>query len=222
MAEQARGGAGGSRVQWAAVPLVALAGCVDGIGWLSLNQLFVSFMSGTSTLLGLALAEGEGARAADLALVVGLFAAGATFGAAAGLLAGRWQSATVCVLVAALLLAAVLLPWAMGEVLPGLPLAALGMVPAMGMLNTALPGVGGITFVTGALARGCQGVVTALAGRGPRWAWAPQFAAWVAMVAGAVGGGLLEARFGQDALAVPAAGALLAALAAGIVAWRGG
>lgn len=159
--------------------------------------------------------------AADLALVVGLFAAGAMLGAAAGLLAGRWRSATVCLLVAALLLAAVLLPRTMGEVLPGLPLAALGMVPAMGMLNTALLGVGGITFVAGVLARGCQGVVTALAGRGPRWAWAPQFAAWVAMVAGAVGGGLLEARFGQDALAVPAAGALLAALAAAIAAWRG-
>lgn len=221
MAEQARGGPGASGAQWAAVPLVALAGCVDGIGWLSLNQLFVSFMSGTSTLLGLALAEGEGGRAADLALVVGLFAAGAVLGAAAGLLAGRWQSAVVLFLVTALLLAAVLLPRAMGEVLPGLPLAALGMVPAMGMLNTALPGVGGITFVTGALARSCQGAVAALAGRGPRWAWAPQFAAWAAMVAGALGGGLLEARFGQTALAVPAGGAFLAALVAAVAAWRG-
>lgn len=69
-------------------------------------------MSGTSTLLGLALAHGEGGRAADLALVVGLFAAGAGLGAAAGLLAGQWRSAVVLCLVA-------------GKVLPGLPLAAL-------------------------------------------------------------------------------------------------
>lgn len=39
MAERARGGYG---LEWAVVPLVALAGCVDRIGWLSLNQLFVT------------------------------------------------------------------------------------------------------------------------------------------------------------------------------------
>ncbi|MEN0073705.1 MAG: hypothetical protein AAGC69_04945, partial [Paracraurococcus sp.] len=37
---------------WAAVPLAALAGCVDAIGWLRFDQLFVSFISGTSTMLG--------------------------------------------------------------------------------------------------------------------------------------------------------------------------
>ena len=29
---------------WAAVPFVALAGCVDAIGWLRFDQLFVSFI----------------------------------------------------------------------------------------------------------------------------------------------------------------------------------
>jgi uncharacterized membrane protein YoaK (UPF0700 family) len=202
--------------QWAAVPPVALAGCVDAIGWLRLHELFVSFMSGTSTLLGLALAGHRMGRAEDLALVVALFAAGAAAGAAGGLLAGRWHSAVVLACVAALLHAALLLP--AGELRPGLPLAALAMVPAMGMLNTALPGVGGITFVTGALTRAGQGLVAALAGRGPRWDWAPQLAAWAAIVLGAAGGGLLEARLGHAALTVPATAALLAALLAAVAA----
>jgi uncharacterized membrane protein YoaK (UPF0700 family) len=209
MTEQA-----GAGPRWAAVPLVALAGCVDGIGWLRLHEIFVSFMSGTSTLLGLALAGQLVRRAEDLALVVGLFAAGAVAGAALGLVARRWRSAAVLGLVAALLHAALLLPPGGGEHSPDLPPAALAMVPAMGALNTALPGVGGITFVTGALTRAGQALVAALAGRGPRWALAPQLAAWAAMVAGALGGGLLEARLGHAALMVPATGALLEALLA--------
>jgi uncharacterized membrane protein YoaK (UPF0700 family) len=222
MAEQAgtgRGkGGGGAGAQWVAVPLVVLAGCVDGIGWLRLHELFVSFMSGTSTLLGLALAGHQTGRAEELAAVVGLFAAGAVAGATLGLLAGRWHSAAVLGLVAVLLHAALLLPGA--ELSPGLPPAAFAMVPAMGMLNTALPGVGGITFVTGTLTRTGQALVAALAGRGPRWAWVPQLAAWTALTAGAGLGGVLEARFGHAALMFPATAALLAALLAAIAATR--
>lgn len=67
------------------------------------------------------------------------------------------------------------------------------------------------------------GLVAALVGCGPRWASAPQLAAWAAMVAGAFGGGLAEARFGEAALAVPAAWALAAAaIAAWAAAGHGG
>ena len=38
-----------------AVALAALAGCVDAIGFLSANGYFVSFMSGNTTRLGVAL-----------------------------------------------------------------------------------------------------------------------------------------------------------------------
>ncbi|MFC7542407.1 DUF1275 family protein [Siccirubricoccus deserti] len=120
---------------WLAVPLVAIAGYVDGIGWLRLQELFVSFMSGTSTMLGLALIGGPAGRAAALALVVGLFTAGAVAGAVLGRLAGRWRAA-VLGLVAVLLGLAWKLPW-LG---PRLPPAAYALVPAMGALNLALPG----------------------------------------------------------------------------------
>lgn len=194
---------------WAAVPFVALAGCVDAIGWLRFEQLFVSFISGTSTMLGIATAEGHAARAAALATVIGLFAAGALLGAVLGAAAGRWRSTAVLGLVAALLAAALLAP-ATGTA--ELPPAAWAMVPAMGMLNTALPGLGGITFVTGALSRAMEGLVQALLGRARHGAWAQQAACWGAMAAGALLGARLQGGWGDVALAVPAAAALLGAL----------
>src|SRR5260370_17144070 len=43
-----------------ACALSALAGYVDGIGFLHLGGLFVSFMSGNSTRMGVSLAAGQG------------------------------------------------------------------------------------------------------------------------------------------------------------------
>ena len=47
-----------------ACALSALAGYVDAIGFLHLGGLFVSFMSGNSTRMGVSLAEGNGRAAA--------------------------------------------------------------------------------------------------------------------------------------------------------------
>ena len=196
---------------WLALPLVALAGCVDAIGWLRLQELFVSFMSGTSTMLGVALAEGRPERVAALGMVVALFTAGAIVAAGLGRLAGRACGAVVLGLVAALLGCGWLLSSADG---PGLPPMAYAVVPAMGALNLALPGVGGITFVTGALTRFAEALMAALAGAGRHEAWVTQLAAWAALVGGAVGGAVLDVRLGADALAWPAGFALLATLAA--------
>jgi uncharacterized membrane protein YoaK (UPF0700 family) len=91
------------------------------------------------------------------------------------------------------------------------PPAIFALVPAMGMVNTALPSAGGITFLTGTLVRAMQGLVAALAGDAPRWAWLPHLAAWVALLIGATLGAELELAIGSPALAVPAAGVALAA-----------
>src|SRR6202048_352862 len=48
-----------------ACALSALAGYVDAIGFLHLGGLFVSFMSGNSTRLGVSLAEGQWLSAAE-------------------------------------------------------------------------------------------------------------------------------------------------------------
>jgi uncharacterized membrane protein YoaK (UPF0700 family) len=199
---------------WAAVPLVALAGCVDAIGWLRLQEMFVSFISGTSTMLGIAAVRADQPRAEALALVIILFAAGALLGEVIGQMAGRRRSAAVLGTVAALLGVALLLPAGNG-LLPG---AACAMVPAMGMLNTALPGISGITFVTGALSRAAAGLVQAAAGQASHLAWLQQAACWGGLVAGAALGAALQFRFGDAALLAP----MLAALVAAVVAWRQG
>ena len=147
-------------------------------------------------------------RAQALGTVVGLFAAGALLGAVVGAVAGRWRvgGARLGRDVAGRGPAAPANgPW-------DLPPAAWAMVPAMGMLNTALPGVGGITFVTGALSRAMEGLVQALLGRARHGAWAQQAACWAAMASGAALGAVLQGAWGDAALAVPATAALLGAL----------
>ena len=48
-----------------ACTLSALAGYVDAIGFLHLGGMFVSFMSGNSTRLGVSLAQGNWSNAAE-------------------------------------------------------------------------------------------------------------------------------------------------------------
>ena len=60
-----------------ACALSALAGYVDGIGFLHLGGLFVSFMSGNSTRLGVNLAAGHWSNAAEAIGLIALFVIGA-------------------------------------------------------------------------------------------------------------------------------------------------
>src|SRR6202045_3544217 len=63
-----------------ACALSALAGYVDAIGFLQLGGLFVSFMSGNSTRLGVSLAQAKWSGAGRALGLIGLFVAGATAG----------------------------------------------------------------------------------------------------------------------------------------------
>src|SRR5260370_21299161 len=60
--------------------LCGLAGYVDAIGFLHLAGLFVSFMSGNSTQMGVSLAEGRWFHAAKSFSLIALFVAGAAAG----------------------------------------------------------------------------------------------------------------------------------------------
>ena len=120
-----------------ACALSALAGYVDGIGFLHLGGLFVSFMSGNSTRLGVNLAEGNWPNALDAIGLIVLFVAGAASGSL--IVLTRAYCCQCWVLLAeALLLAAAALLYASGA--PGLAIAA--MVLAMGMENAVFQ-VGG-------------------------------------------------------------------------------
>jgi uncharacterized membrane protein YoaK (UPF0700 family) len=171
-----------------ACALSALAGYVDGVGFLHLGGLFVSFMSGNSTRLGVNLAEGHWSNAAEAIGLIGLFVAGAACGSLIVLGHGAHRQPWV-LLVEAVLLAVAALCYAFG--LPKTAVTA--MVLAMGLENAVFQidgGAGlGLTYITGALVKVGQLLAAALTG-GARWAWLPNLLLWAALVTGAVSGAL--------------------------------
>jgi uncharacterized membrane protein YoaK (UPF0700 family) len=168
--------------------LSALAGYVDGIGFLHLGGLFVSFMSGNSTRMGVSLAQGHWQNVAEALGLIGLFVTGAAAGSLIVLGRGAHRQSRV-LLAEALLLAIAALCYAFG--VPNFAIAA--MVLAMGLENAVFQidgGAGlGLTYITGALVKVGQLAAMALTG-GPRWAWAPNLMLWAALVAGSVCGAL--------------------------------
>jgi uncharacterized membrane protein YoaK (UPF0700 family) len=171
-----------------ACALSALAGYVDGIGFLHLGGLFVSFMSGNSTRMGVSLAQGDWSNAAAALGLVALFVVGAAGGSLIVLGRGANRQPWV-LLVEAALLAVAALCYAFGR--SNAAIAA--MVLAMGLENAVFQiegGAGlGLTYVTGALVKVGQLVAGALTG-GARWAWLPNLLLWAALVTGAVCGAL--------------------------------
>jgi uncharacterized membrane protein YoaK (UPF0700 family) len=189
-----------------ACALSALAGYVDGIGYLHLGGLFVSFMSGNSTRLGVSLAEGQWSAAAAALGLIALFVIGAAAGSL--IVLGRGANRQPRVLLAeAGLLALAALYYRYG--LPNVAIAAI--VLAMGLENAVFQihgGAGlGLTYVTGALVKVGQLVATALTG-GARWAWAPNLLLWAALVAGSVCGALAYHWINLAAIWFAAAAAL--------------
>jgi uncharacterized membrane protein YoaK (UPF0700 family) len=198
-----------------AMALIAVAGWVDAAGYLQLGGLFVSFMSGNSTQLGVGLGRGQWLAAAEAAAVIAVFVLGAFAGELIAIATGARHRRAV-LLVEALLLGAVLvLPHPPGE----FSAAALPMALALGIQNAALHRVGtrkvSLTYVTGTLVRFGQQVAAQITGRAERGAWRSDLAAWLAMVAGAVAGAIAFAKIGLKCLAVPAVVVVVLAVVGG-------
>jgi uncharacterized membrane protein YoaK (UPF0700 family) len=171
-----------------ACALSALAGYVDSIGFLHLGGLFVSFMSGNSTRMGVSLAQGHWWNAAEALGLLALFVAGAACGSLIVLGRGANRQPWVLLAEAALLaVAALCYSWGLSNA------AVAAMVLAMGLENAVFQiegGAGlGLTYVTGALVKVGQLLAAALTG-GARWAWLPNLLLWAALVTGAVCGAL--------------------------------
>jgi uncharacterized membrane protein YoaK (UPF0700 family) len=171
-----------------ACALSALAGYVDGIGYLYLGGQFVSFMSGNSTRLGVSLGQGQWWNAAEAFGLIALFVVGA--GAGSLIVLGRGANRQPWVLLAeTLLLAAAALCYTFGLSV----VAVAAIVLAMGLENAVfqIEGGGGLglTYVTGALVKVGQLAAVALTG-GARWAWAPNLLLWAALVLGSLCGAL--------------------------------
>jgi uncharacterized membrane protein YoaK (UPF0700 family) len=147
-----------------AMALAAMAGFVDAVGFLSADGYFVSFMSGNTTRLGVALGT-DVPRALVPALLIAGFVSGVTLGALVALRAGARRKPAVLGLVTLALLGAALARVA------GLHEAMLaGLVLAMGVLNNTFLRDGevavGLTYMTGALVKLGQGLARQLAGMG--------------------------------------------------------
>ena len=197
-----------------ACALSALAGYVDGLGFLYLGGMFVSFMSGNSTRMGVSLAQGHFDAAAEALGLVALFVAGA----ACGSLIMRSRSAFCqcwVLLTEGVLLAGAALCHRFG--VPGVAIA--GIVMAMGMENAVfqIEGGGGLglTYVTGALVKVGQHIAEALTG-GPRFGWMSNLLLWASLVAGSIVGAWAYLQVNMAAIWFAAAvafalGAVLAA-----------
>jgi uncharacterized membrane protein YoaK (UPF0700 family) len=169
-----------------ACALSGLAGYVDGIGYLYLGGLFVSFMSGNSTRLGVTLAQGQWVNAAEALGLIVLFVIGAGLGCL--IVLGRGANRQPRVLLAETLL---LVTAALCNTI-GLPNVAIALIAlAMGLENSVFQVEGGLglTYVTGTLVKVGQLAAIALRG-GARWAWVPNLLLWAALVVGSLCGAL--------------------------------
>jgi len=181
-----------------ACTLSGVAGYVDGIGFIHLGGLFVSFMSGNSTRLGVSLADGNWMNVIEALALIGVFVVGAACGSLIVRRLGRYRQAFV------LLLEALFLAAAGTSYHLGWPLLPIGMiVMAMGLENAVFEVEGGtgigLTYVTGTLVKVGQGIAALLSG-GKRWSWLPNLLLWAALVIGAATGTLAYQRFSLAAI----------------------
>jgi uncharacterized membrane protein YoaK (UPF0700 family) len=187
-----------------AASLSVLAGMTDAIGFMATGD-FVSFMSGNTTRLAVAISAGDMGVTVRLVWVVVAFVLGNALGIVVARRGGRRALPLLMCIAMLLCLAAA---WPLDSYLPTLVAAIL----AMGMLNAAVEQVNGLpvglTYVTGALSRFGRGLGRWMLGE-RRNGWRVQLVPWIGMFLGAVIGALLEQRLGLKALLVSA---LVAAL----------
>ena len=199
-----------SRTRRLAASLSAVAGYVDSVGYLSLGGFFVSFMSGNSTRLGVAIAEHSAEALKACGLIV-IFVLGVAAGTVVARHARRPQPVVIGCVAGTIGLAALLS--AMGySTSAGFVLAL-----AMGVENAAFISDGGLpvglTYMTGTLVKMGQ-QIGSITTRTEIWQWWPYAAHWFALLTGAIGGGLAFGTLGAAALWPAALAAAVIALIA--------
>ncbi|WP_439865262.1 YoaK family protein [Pseudomonas antarctica] len=187
--------------------LSVLAGMTDAIGFMASGD-FVSFMSGNTTRLAVAISAGDLGLTGRLLLLVATFVAGNALGVVVSRVSRR-HALPLLLCIAALLCGGAV--WPRADDLPAL----LAAIVAMGMLNAAVEEVNGLpvglTYVTGALSRFGRGLGRWMLGE-RRNGWRVQLIPWGGMFVGAVIGAVLEQHLGLSALAVSAGLAALLGL----------
>jgi uncharacterized membrane protein YoaK (UPF0700 family) len=177
--------------------LSCLAGYVDAVGFIHLGGLFVSFMSGNSTRLGVSLQEGHWRDALETAGLIFLFVAGAGAGNLI-VLARAAQPRTWVLLAEGLLLACAALSYRLG--LSAVSIALI--VFAMGLENAVFfKGSGGVglTYITGALVKVGQLAALVFHGGAP-FGWLPSLLQWASLVVGSLLGAIAYRNYSLDAI----------------------
>ncbi|MET4636541.1 YoaK family protein [Kaistia defluvii] len=178
--------------------LAGIAGYVDAMGFRHLGGVFVSFMSGNTTRLGVDIAMGDWDKAGQVASIIVLFVAGAALGAWVGKDGRRDRRAAILWTEAGLL--------ALAAVSDNLSLAIMGniaMALAMGVENAVFqrngsPGIG-LTYVTGALVKVGHRIAAALEG-GDKWGWVASLLLWASLCLGAILGAVVYGMIGLTGL----------------------
>lgn len=193
--------------------LTAFAGFLDVVAYVTFSHLYVSFMSGNSIHLGMALAT---LRTSDIAAISGIVAA-FVFGASAGTLLHDHAGARMLPLALGIEAGLLLLAAAASSI----ALSTISLLPvalAMGLQNSLHQTSGqtsvGKGFVSGELIRLGQSIARLRARAADPAGTATLFLGWIAFVAGAAGGALLITLLGPAACLLIAAAILVAMLVA--------
>ncbi|WLH33623.1 YoaK family protein [Pseudomonas sp. FP2196] len=177
--------------------LSVLAGMTDAIGFMASGD-FVSFMSGNTTRLAVAISDGDLGLTGRLVILIATFIVGNALGVLVARLGGR-RALPLLLCIATLLCAAA--AWPFDSQLPAL----LAAIIAMGMLNASVEEVNGLpvglTYVTGALSRFGRGLGRWMLGE-RRSGWRVQLVPWSGMFIGAILGAVLEHHLGLKAMFV--------------------
>jgi uncharacterized membrane protein YoaK (UPF0700 family) len=190
-----------------AVGLAALAGFVDALGFLSMGGFFVSFMSGNSTHLAVALGSASFAPALQAAALILTFILGVMAGTlVANAFPARRKPAVLATMT--FLLGAAAACHALASDHAALLLTAAAMGTENGIFQRDGEVSIGLTYMTGTLVRFAQRLALALVG-GDRRGWMPYLLLWLGFVGGALTGARAYVLLGLGALWIAAAVAAL-------------
>lgn len=169
--------------------IAAVAGYIDGLGFIGTGGLFVSFMSGNSTQAGVELVNANFTMALLGLALVASFVAGVTIGT---LLTAPGRPRETMLWFAALCVLGAL---CIELITPGIPWRFTLVAAAMGAVNTLYVVDGrariAMTYATGTLVSLGIGVADVFRGKATTTAWLRPLTLWAALTLGAIAGGVL-------------------------------
>jgi len=175
--------------------LTGVAGFLDAVGYAQLGGLYVSFMSGNSVHLGMALANKQWPNVLIIFAIIGSFVLGAATGTAIGDASSRYLHINIIAGEFLLFLVAIALTLA-GHGTPALAFVSV----ALGMQNVLRQRIAGTdvgkSFITGALFALGESLARLLRGRPAAVQGAENALSWISFVSGAALGTVTLAQLG--------------------------